>query len=928
MTAVPIVINNINDLQAIQNNLSGDYVLAVDIDASGFNFTPIGSASNPFIGTFDGQGHTITNLTVNSASDGDTGLFADIGATGVVRNVGLTNENVGGFPYTGDLAYVGGLAGENFGTIAHSWVVGAVRNGAGVGLLVGLNAGNISESYSSGSVVGVSSYLGGLVGINDGFSAVITQSFSLASVGLGLGQSYSGGLVGYNLLGTISEDYARGTVEAGTLAGGLTPFIGGLVGYNLGHVTGSYAAGAVVSGLSTAALGGLIAGDIGNLIFPNGTATNSYWDVQTAGTASSAGGAGLTTSQLQSGTLPVGFDPLVWVDVAGEFPELRWQIATNLPPVIDPHSSVSASIPELPNVTGSTALDIANGFLAFADGDLNDRPIASVVHESVTALDAQGHMFQLADDKVFNFENAFLLVPESGNTNNGKIDWGYTIADKALDFLGVAEFVTITSTVELNDGHGGKADQDVTVVIAGANDDPIAKPDYATVEKGRSVTGNVLVNDTDPDIHDALLLHVTKVNGLDFNVGQPIHGTFGTLTLNVDGGYAYTANSNLGAAASGAPMDTFSYTLSDGHGGSSTTSLNVGITVSDRPASVNNTIKLTDGLVAVEMIKLATDAYPFGDTGYHTFDPLGTPLSATNPTAVNDIQADNWQFISASALHLNPSTVHGPNSIQYSFNNGFYQAIRASDTLGNDPSEADAIVLTGIVNGQKTLAIAFAGTDQKSDWMDFANFSDHYAKFGPLVAAVKQYIDSGAIDQVLVSGHSLGAAMAQDFMKDPIFKNDPHFHALAWTIGSPGSDNISQDAPDARITNFYHTLDPIYELTHPLSLFAELVRSSGSFVQQQFFKDQLQDFFVNSPYGFSSSEARIVANNLLSKMLVKAHEGTDVEIPFGEPATHIINNFGTNIDFDAHDQVAYLHDVETYLTGLSQADASHFLLHI
>src|SRR5207244_2010098 len=54
----------------------------------------------------------------------------------------------------------------------------------------------------------------------------------------------------------------------------------------------------------------------------------SYWDIETTGTSYSAGGTDLTTAQLQSGILPDGFDPTIWLDVAGQFPELRWQIPT------------------------------------------------------------------------------------------------------------------------------------------------------------------------------------------------------------------------------------------------------------------------------------------------------------------------------------------------------------------------------------------------------------------------------------------------------------------------------------------------------------------------------------------------------------------------------------------------------------------------
>lgn len=247
------------------------------------------------------------------------------------------------------------------------------------------------------------------------------------------------------------------------------------------------------------------------------------------------------------------------------------------PPTVDlAHSIVTGTINELPNVTGSSTVDSAAGAIAFADPDLNDRPTASVTHASVTWQDSQRHVHALTDIQIFNFENALLVVPESGNTNSGKIDWGFTIADSALDFLAVGETVTVTKTVEIDDGHGGKVDQDVTATINGANDLPVAQADSAAVQKGGTLTGNVLANDYDPDTHDTL--HVARVNGFDFNVTQKISGLYGTLTLNSDGGFVYNASQKTGT-------DTFSYSIDDSHGGQITSNLSIAVT-SGPPAAV------------------------------------------------------------------------------------------------------------------------------------------------------------------------------------------------------------------------------------------------------------------------------------------------------------------------------------------------------
>ena len=77
--ATPYKITNCDQLQEVTNNLSANYVLANDVDCSDTvnwnfeegafrGFAPIGWEFNgepPFIGTFDGQGHKITDLFIN-----------------------------------------------------------------------------------------------------------------------------------------------------------------------------------------------------------------------------------------------------------------------------------------------------------------------------------------------------------------------------------------------------------------------------------------------------------------------------------------------------------------------------------------------------------------------------------------------------------------------------------------------------------------------------------------------------------------------------------------------------------------------------------------------------------------------------------------------------------------------------------------------
>ncbi len=174
----------------------------------GAGWTPIGdvdSSLNPFITTFEGNGHTISNLFINEArSTSDAvGLFGFVGkldASARIRNVGLVNVLV----QETNAAYTGGLAG-----VLISEHTGSV-SAAGFNIY-----GEISASYVTGSVSGAD-HVGGLVGHSDGS---IRASYSHAAV---TGGDAVGGLVGQNGNGIVHNSYATGPVTGSSRAGGLT----------------------------------------------------------------------------------------------------------------------------------------------------------------------------------------------------------------------------------------------------------------------------------------------------------------------------------------------------------------------------------------------------------------------------------------------------------------------------------------------------------------------------------------------------------------------------------------------------------------------------------------------------------------------------------------------------------------------------------
>ena len=340
-TYISTLIWTLPELQAINKDLSGNYALAVDLDATGYTpFTPIGGQSGEFTGTFDGLGNTISDLTIHPGTDARVGLFAVVGSGGVVENIGLLGESI---PEAFNSTWVGGLAGINEGMIEDAYATGALigqDNGANAifeGGLVGTNAGTIEDAYATGSVIGQNDTpvqfdtVGGLVGANIG---TIEDAYATGAVTGGVYSiSYLGGLVGWNN-GTIKDAYATGAVTGGDVG----DFVGGLVGYNIGGIEEDvYAAGAVTGGensdsyvgglvgynYSTAikdtyATGAVTAGagsDVGGLVGSDdgGTYTDDYFDTTSSGTTtgvgtgSVAGVTGLSTVQwLTEGPMVAG----------------------------------------------------------------------------------------------------------------------------------------------------------------------------------------------------------------------------------------------------------------------------------------------------------------------------------------------------------------------------------------------------------------------------------------------------------------------------------------------------------------------------------------------------------------------------------------------------------------------------------------------
>ncbi len=314
-------------------------VIAPDSNPNDWQFN-----GTPFIGTFNGNGHAISRLTI--AGKSYLGLFGRLHSRAIISNLrlegvdvdgkgdhvgGLLGSNGGSFIGGGTVtqcystgkisgySYVGGLVGDNVGgSTSMCYSEGTVNGIEWVGGLMGNNHGSIGRSHSTGTVSG-SWEVGGLVGYN-GYYGNINSSYSTSTVSGG--RWNIGGLVGKNEWGSITISYSAGAVSGHA-------DVGGLVGYNgqCGNINSSYSTG-TVNGTGW---------DVGGLVGCNdrGSIAASFWDVQTSGQATSAGGTGLATSAMQdiNTYLRVGWDLVdetfngacdYWEITAGDYPQLRY----------------------------------------------------------------------------------------------------------------------------------------------------------------------------------------------------------------------------------------------------------------------------------------------------------------------------------------------------------------------------------------------------------------------------------------------------------------------------------------------------------------------------------------------------------------------------------------------------------------------------
>ncbi|WJH41457.1 Ig-like domain-containing protein [Aliirhizobium terrae] len=273
------------------------------------------------------------------------------------------------------------------------------------------------------------------------------------------------------------------------------------------------------------------------------------------------------------------------------------------------------------SVTGGAVTLNANGTLTFTPtanyngspsftytiSDGNGGTATATVNGTVTPINdapvAGNDTFTTAEDTAVNINVRANDSDVDGDTltitqiNGTAIVSGATVsvtggtvtlnANGTLTFTPAANYNGSPSfTYTVSDGNGGTATATVNGTVTPVNDAPVATNDTFTTPEDTAITIDVRANDSDVD-GDALT--VTAINGTAIATGQSIAITGGYIRLDADGRLSFTPNANFNGAVS------FSYTVSDGNGGTATATVNGTVTaVNDAPVSSNVSISTAE----------------------------------------------------------------------------------------------------------------------------------------------------------------------------------------------------------------------------------------------------------------------------------------------------------------------------------------------
>ncbi|MFC7314168.1 PKD domain-containing protein [Salinirubellus salinus] len=814
--ADPYQVGSLDQLQCINEQLDKNYVLTGDIDASetgswngGKGFVPIGEdpryGGPAFTGSFDGQGHTISGLTIDRPLESRVGLFG-YAEQATLEHVVLEGGRVEGGRFVGALAgTTGGSKGSEFDrdpankvTVRKVATTTTVRGDEFVGGLIGYAAfTTVQESYTAGDV--------GERYLTSKYESTVGGFF-----GWHLDADASSSVDGFDV-STVEATYT--TSDVSSTSDSTNP--AGYVGMNNGTIERSYAAGATTKAGSNYRDGGFM-GVKGLEPDPGRSAfvTESYWDTEATGADSSASGAtGLTTAEmtgLDAKTNLPEFDyDTTWL-VTDSYPRLRWSLESVS--VDAGQSSIATTGQTTVSVTGTFvdgSTETGTGVSSYSSSDTtvatvdSDGTVSAVSpgtatitatwggNDYTTTVTVEDQVDPVAvvgsDVTVDQFTDVrFDGSGSSDNIDIASFEWDFGDGETATG-ESVTHYYdtpgTFTATLTVRDAAGNVDSDTRDVVVQDIKPPAVASVTLTDVTDGDGV---VTAGDTvqiTATVADASTIATVEAYANAFDAG--------TVTLEDDGPNSvasddrYSATFTVGAAPTeGDQLVSVGATDASGNGGSQAVP-STSLTVDTTAPSING-VTLTD---ITDGNGIVTD----GDTVQIT-------ATVTDSNTISTVEADASTF-DAGTVTLDDD---GPNSAasddQYS----------ATLIVGAAPIEGDQLVRVGATDtasngGKQAVASTSMTVDTTAPSISDVTLTDvtdenGIVTDGDTIQVTATVTDSNTISTIEAdaSAFDAGTVTLDDDGPDSTTADDQYSATV--TVGSApteGDQSVSVDATDA-----------------------------------------------------------------------------------------------------------------------------------
>ena len=407
-------------------------------------YTPIGTSSALFKGTFDGQGYTISGLRIYKTTSPaylNLGLFGYMGEGGTVKNINLTDVRIsGGYR-------LGGIVGTNvLGTVSGCHIANAFIDGKdSLGGIVGQNNGTVSDCHAAETVTinanaNYATSFGGIVGYLAGNSATIpasiigcTSSVTL-TIGAGvIGCKYFGGIVGRSIWYSKSGTSLNARVENCIAIGATVPEVkysesfyhGAVVGFPKGTTfINDYYLNCTIAGTPNATGVGYISQEEGNSGINSIQSLHSI-ALQAGFTASGGVAVGSDTYYAANSTVTLAGSTGYTVTIDGTDPV---QVVT-----VNESAGVYTFTMPAGNVTVSGPPDYAGLWNADAEHDGSSEAKAYIITTTAglnllagevnTGNNQEGKFFKLGNDIIYSHTTDW---DDATSTENNYIPIGYS----------------------------------------------------------------------------------------------------------------------------------------------------------------------------------------------------------------------------------------------------------------------------------------------------------------------------------------------------------------------------------------------------------------------------------------------------------------------------------------------------------------------